>query len=274
MSSTTKPPRPARVVGYGRNTVGRGIDTKDGRTELEFHLSPERLGEWFDHAKKFRRQRTLSPSRDARENQLPKTPLTTSLNIVIHIVGSRGDVQPFIPIAQKLIRPPHNHRVRIGTHPNFKKFVEENGVEFFSIGGDPEALMSYMVKNPGLLPGKESVKAGDIGKRRKEMAEIMDGVWRSCIEAGDGTGPEIVAADVESPKDLFLADMIISNPPAMGHIHCAERLGIPLHMVFTMPWSPTEIFHHPLVSMDFNREDNKKANFLSFAMMELLTWQG
>lgn len=66
------------------------------------------------------------------------------INIAIHIVGSRGDVQPFIAIAKELINEPYGHRVRICTHPVFKDFVEENGLEFFSIGGDPAELMSYM----------------------------------------------------------------------------------------------------------------------------------
>ena len=34
---------------------------------------------------------------------------------------------------------------------------------------------------------------------------------------------------------------IISNPPTYGHIHCAEKLGVPLQMFFTMPWSPTKV---------------------------------
>ena len=67
----------------------------------------------------------------------------------------------------------------------------------------------------------------------------MDGAWRSCIEAGNGMGERLTAASVKSAKDLFFADAIIANPPSMAHIHCAEKLNIPLHMVFTMPWSPT-----------------------------------
>ncbi|EGU76757.1 hypothetical protein FOXB_12733 [Fusarium oxysporum f. sp. conglutinans Fo5176] len=166
------------------------------------------------------------------------------LNIAIHVVGSRGDVQPFIPIAQMLSRPPFNHRVRICTHPVFKGFIEGHGIEFFSIGGDPEALMAYMVKNPSLLPSLKSVKDGDISKRRKEMWEIMHGAWRSCIEAGDGMAGPIKAANIQSPKDLFIADAIIANPPSMAHIHCAAKL------------------------------DTAVANYLSFMMLELLTWQG
>lgn len=134
--------------------------------------------------------------------------------------------------------------------------------------------MAYMVKNPGLLPSMESVKAGDIAKRRKEMAEMFEGTWRSCIEAGNGMGEKTTAINIDAAEDLFIADVIIANPPSMGHIHCAEKLGIPLHMVFTMPWSPTKFFHHPLAAMEYGDIDRSVANYFSYAMMELLTWQG
>lgn len=84
-------------------------------------------------------------------------------------------MQPFIAIAKQLQGGEWGHRVRICTHPVFKGFVEENGIEFFSIGGDPATLMAYMVKNPGLMPGMESLKAGDVGKRRADIAEILEG---------------------------------------------------------------------------------------------------
>jgi hypothetical protein len=63
------------------------------------------------------------------------------MNIAILITGSRGDVQPFVALGNVLQKAPYNHRVRICTHPNFKDFVEENDLEFFSIGGDPEKLV-------------------------------------------------------------------------------------------------------------------------------------
>ncbi|KAF4624550.1 hypothetical protein G7Y89_g13620 [Cudoniella acicularis] len=197
-----------------------------------------------------------------------------SICIAIHIVGSRGDVQPFIPIAQILSKPPYSHRVRICTHPVFKEFVEENGLEFFSIGGDPATLMAYMVKNPGLLPGMESLRAGDVGKRRADISEILEGCWRSCTEPGNGMDGEVkVVAENGSSEDtkrLFLADAIIANPPSYAHIHCAEKLGIPLHMMFTMPWSPTQSFPHPLASLDRDESDPSFANYISYSMMEFL----
>jgi UDP:flavonoid glycosyltransferase YjiC (YdhE family) len=255
-----------------------------GQVAIKFHKNTTHLKYWFDKvqndAAACRPARCVKPRRGSTtlvdEFVKEKTSNISAprLNIAIHICGSRGDVQPFIPIAKLLQAAPHYHRVRICTHPAFKDFVESNGVEFFSIGGDPEALMAYMVKNPGLLPNMQSIKAGDIGKRRKEMAEMMEGTWRSCIEAGDGMGEKIFALNVDAPEDLFIADAIIANPPSMGHIHCAEKLGIPLHMVFTMPWSPTKAFHHPLAAMEYGEVEKSVANYFSFGIMELLTWQG
>ncbi|KAF4332436.1 udp transferase [Fusarium beomiforme] len=268
----------------GPKQVLSGNVGNEGRVDVQFHESPQMLTAWckqfranFDRAaaaaERLKRPRTNSAA-VPRADTLATTP---RLNIAIHIVGSRGDVQPFLPIAHLLSKPPFNHRVRICTHPIFKDFIEGQGIEFFSIGGDPEALMAYMVKNPGLLPSLKSIKDGNIGKRRKEMWDIMYGAWRSCIEAGDGMSAEPVkAAHVQTPKDLFIADAIIANPPSMAHIHCAEKLGIPLHMVFTMPWSPTEVFSHPLAAISYSNgnADAAVANYLSFMMLELLTWQG
>lgn len=39
----------------------------------------------------------------------------------------------------------------------------------------------------------------------------------------------------------FRADAILANPPAYGHTHCAEALNVPLHILFTMPWTPTKV---------------------------------
>ncbi|KAF1362686.1 UDP-Glycosyltransferase/glycogen phosphorylase [Lizonia empirigonia] len=255
-----------------------------GQVAIQFHRDTAQLKYWFNKvqndaaacrpAQRARPRRGSTALVDEFINKKKSNLGTPRLNIAIHICGSRGDVQPFIPIAKLLQAPPHGHRVRICTHPAFKDFVEENGVEFFSIGGDPEALMAYMVKNPGLLPNMQSIKAGDIGKRRKEMATMVEGTWRSCIEAGDGMGEKVTALDVDAPEDLFIADAIIANPPSMGHIHCAEKLGIPLHMVFTMPWSPTRAFHHPLAAMEYGEVEASVANYFSYSIMELLTWQG
>ncbi|KAJ4316704.1 hypothetical protein N0V94_005317 [Neodidymelliopsis sp. IMI 364377] len=206
------------------------------------------------------------------------------LNVVIQVVGSRGDVQPFVALG-KVLKDTYGHRVRLATHPTFKDFVIENGLEFFSIGGDPAELMAFMVKNPGLMPGMDTLWSGDVGKRRKGIAEILRGTWRSCIETGNGLGVDPLKQTVEEwmgveeqlPEQLkkpFVADAIVANPPAFGHVHCAEKLGIPLHMMFTMPWSPTQQFPHPLANIQSSNADPTITNYMSYIMVDLLTWQG
>lgn len=211
------------------------------------------------------------------------------LNVVIQIVGSRGDVQPFVALGI-VLKATYGHRVRIATHPTFQKFVEENGLEFFSIGGDPAELMAFMVKNPGLMPGIDALKSGEVAKRRKGIEEIVLGCWRSCIEAGDGLGPP---PETHQPADLplelddshltlpgdprekpFVADAIIANPPSFAHIHIAEKMGIPLHMMFTMPWTATRAFPHPLANIESSNTDVVLTNYVSYALVEMLTWQG
>ena len=180
----------------------------------------------------------IPPSLGGKPGQKPPP----KLNVVIQIVGSRGDVQPFVALG-KVLKETYGHRVRIATHPTFQSFVEQNSLEFFSIGGDPAELMAFMVKHPGLMPGFDAIKSGEVTKRRKGISEMLVGCWRSCIEGGDGLGPappptnESLDLSAGIPhddgRDAFVADAIIANPPSFAHIHVAEKLGIPLHMMFT-----------------------------------------
>ncbi|KAJ3245309.1 hypothetical protein HDU78_009554 [Chytriomyces hyalinus] len=189
----------------------------------------------------------------------------SSMNIVIQIVGSRGDVQPFIALGKELVK--HGHRVRIATHANFRDFVRESGqgvLEFYPLKGNPEELMAYMVKNPGLLPGMESIQSGDISKKRSMIREILESTYESCI-----------MPDPEDPEAKpFTCDAIISNPPSFGHIHCAQKLGVPLHIFFTMPWSQTHAFPHPLTTIAHSTTPHPHMNYLSYDIVELMTWEG
>ncbi|KAI2893061.1 CAZyme family GT1 [Aspergillus niger] len=183
------------------------------------------------------------------------------LNIVIQVVGSRGDVQPFIALGNELQR--YGHRVRLATHNVFEAFVRNSGLEFYPIGGDPEELMAYMVKNPGLIPNMRNLQAGEIGRKRAMIREMLDGCWKSCIEPDMAT---------QLP---FVADAIIANPPSFAHIHCAQALSIPVHLMFTMPWTNTKAFPHPLANLTGGGdEDQGFRNFVSYSAVNWLTWQG
>jgi hypothetical protein len=227
----------------------QAIVADDGRVNIRINQKSRRLSQLLapqiqHQISSAEREICLPPpyipeSLGGAPGQRPPPPL----NVVIHVVGSRGDVQPFVALG-KVLKETYGHRVRLATHPVFKDFVSENGLEFFSIGGDPAELMAFMVKNPGLMPGFDTLRSGAVGERRKGIAEIIRGTWRSCIETGDGLGVDPLKQTVEewmgvennlpeSLKKPFVADAIIANPPSFGHVHCAEKLGIPLHMMFT-----------------------------------------
>lgn len=167
--------------------------------------------------------------------------------------GSLGDVQPYVALGKLLLKD--GHRVRIATHETFRSFVTEAGLEFFNIGGNPQDLMSYMVKSWGLclwpliltdtalrpwIDARHGIsyqwrywKEAQNAHRgisyesipqvhwNLPILKMINGCWLSCHSPCPNTGR------------TFAADAIISNPPAFAHVHCAEALGIPLLLSFS-----------------------------------------
>jgi hypothetical protein len=41
-----------------------------------------------------------------------------------------------------------------------------------------------------------------------------------------------------------------------------------------MPWSPTQAFPHPLASISRSNADVGISNYVTYALVEMLTWQG
>lgn len=123
-------------------------------------------------------------------------------------------------------------------------------------------MHKYMVKNPGLIPNMKTLRSGEITRKRKMIGEMLRGCWRSCIEADPRSNAP------------FVANVIIANPVSFAHLHCAQALGIPLHLVFTMPWTPTRAYPHPLANVQNTSTDANIANYLSYCLVQMLTWQG
>ncbi|KAI4354434.1 hypothetical protein L6164_003295 [Bauhinia variegata] len=219
----------------------------DGTVEFEVpvDVEPEALGARLKDSKHVHKVADDDPL-DATELQY-----IPPLQIVMLIVGTRGDVQPFVAIGKRL--QDYGHRVRLATHSNFKEFVLTAGLEFYPLGGDPKVLAGYMVKNKGFLPSGPS----EIPVQRNQMKEIITSLLPACKEPDLDTGVP------------FKADAIIANPPAYGHTHVAEALKVPIHIFFTMPWTPTSEFPHPL-----SRVKQQAGYRLSYQIVDSLIWLG
>lgn len=98
-------------------------------------------------------------------------------------------------------------------------------------------MMAYMVKNLGLLPRMESLTAGEVQQKCYMVYEMLQNCWKSCLEPDPLT------------DEPFLADAIVANPPSFAHVHCVQALGIPVHLMLTMPWCNTTAFPHPLANL-------------------------
>jgi hypothetical protein len=127
-----------------------------------------------------------------------------------------------------------------------------------------------MVKNPGLIPKMETVKAGEIGRRRDSMDEMFQEFWRACIKATDDE-KDVANLKMMGAKYPFVADAIIANPPSFAHFQLRCKLGVPLHLVFTLPYTPTQSFLHPLANIKASNVDENYANFMSYPLVEPMT---
>ncbi|TMW59525.1 hypothetical protein Poli38472_004594 [Pythium oligandrum] len=233
---------------------------KNGRIQLDFGREDTK----YDLKAIQERTRTLLsfkiPASGSVDEQVPL------MNICIMIVGTRGDVQPFVGIAKRLQQG--GHRVRLATHAVYRDFVMEHGIEFYPLGGDPKELAAYMVKTGGhIIPLKLDTLIKDVPRNVQMIEEILNSTW-----------PAVSAADLDAngkgiPGRPFQANAIISNPVTYGHIHVAERLGVPLHIMFPQPWVPTTAFPHPMANLTYDGKPHKR-NYISYKLVDFLMWKG
>ena len=172
---------------------------------------------------------------------MQREPWGIKLDIVVQVVGTRGHVQPFITLGNELQK--YGHRVRIPTHNVFEDFVRWLGLGFYPVAeisrvNGVHGQKSWPTTETGVY-GRERSNGNGLWLRRC--------CWKSCIEADMAT---LVP---------FMADAVIANPMGLAYVHCAQALGVPLHLMFTMPWSSIRAFPHPLANLKYSSTDPRVA---------------
>lgn len=210
------------------------------------------------------------------------------LSIVLLVIGTRGDVQPFLAVARRLMAD--GHRVRLASHGAYRDWVASiaPGVEFAPLPGDPKTLSQYAVVNGGIVPTSVAQWRGHVDTLR----DLIFATWPACSQPcgtagitrpggisdlggpsgpgtassaattangasssrGDSTGPPSAssapqsdaAATSSSAHDhqqvaSWRPDLILATPAAFGQLECADALGVPLQLMYMMPWSPTRV---------------------------------
>jgi len=165
------------------------------------------------------------------------------MNITILTYGSRGDVQPFLPLSIGLMN--RGHKVTLAAPARFKNLIEEYKINFISLAGDPEDL---------------SRKLNDAGYNFiKQISELMS----HAVEIG---------ADIFRQTEIASqdADLIIHTfAHAVGAHTLAREKNIPDIHIQTFPmFTPTG--DYPNVTMPNFR--NRFLNHLSHTLSARITF--
>jgi sterol 3beta-glucosyltransferase len=131
---------------------------------------------------------------------------------MIPTIGSRGDVQPFIALAQGLMRA--GHAVKLASHPMMKPLVEYHGVPFAAIGPDIDL-------------------AREVAAIRRRSRNVAVGLIR-----GMQFGFDMLE---RSHEDILVlckeADVAIVSTAVAAGKNEAELMDLPYLSVTLMPWA-------------------------------------
>ncbi|KAI9484649.1 hypothetical protein BDB00DRAFT_774535 [Zychaea mexicana] len=173
-------------------------------------------------------------------------PPKKNMHITCLTIGSRGDVQPYIALCKQLQR--EGHRCRIASHSEYQPWVENHGLEFRSVGGDPGELMKLCIDN-GFL------SYSFVKDASKFFYTWFDKLLATAWEACQGT------------------DLLIESPSAMVGIHMAEKLEIPYFRSMPFPWTRTTRFPHPFAMQNYT-SGRLLYNDMTYIMIDIALWTG
>lgn len=214
--------------------------------------------------------RTDEPDQDRGLPLLMNRHVVTTItrhDILLMVLGSRGDIDVFLSIAGKLDK--NRHRVRVATHPAHQELVEAHGFEFYDVGGGPDEFAQVLGREPNLL---WSIIRGDLGRLRQSLCRTFARFW----EAGYGSNNTRNTRNADPKADgiadsrPFVADLIVSTPATTVHVHAAETLRTPLVLIATQPTLPTREFPHVFTMNKPRYSPGSWWNYASFFLLELL----
>ena len=142
------------------------------------------------------------------------------MHITIVALGSRGDVQPYLPLGLGLQRA--GFGVRLATFNTFREFVVEHGLEFAEISGDPRSTMNSEAGQAWLQSGRNIVAATKQMKRAVAGNEIMQ-TFHDVYDVCRGTDA-----------------IVYSFMGAMAY-HAAEKLEVPSIIALLQPFSRSRL---------------------------------
>ncbi|MFI5300052.1 MAG: glycosyltransferase [Polyangiales bacterium] len=146
------------------------------------------------------------------------------MKVAVVPIGTRGDVQPMLALAQGLRAAGHD--VRVGAPPNFRAWIESLGFSFEPVGVD---LQAYLREHAGSLSGNPLTI---VRAARAFLAEQLRQQFVQTAKVAEG-------ADVILGAGLQLAAPSIAEHqgiPCVGVVYAPNLLRSALHAPPFYPW--------------------------------------
>ncbi len=177
------------------------------------------------------------------------------MKVALIAVGSRGDVEPYLALGQRLVA--RGHQVRVAALGLFGPAVAEAGLEFHSLGDLPQRFQPRPA-----APG---------GRRQRDASTLFRGV------AGRALFWAFFPGMLRGSLDRFVPacegmDAVVFTRLALPVPHVAERLGIPCFAGYPVPHTPTAEFENPLY-VRAGRGSSPRRNRTTYAIEWGLTHQ-
>jgi len=140
------------------------------------------------------------------------------MKITLITLGSRGDVQPYIPLAKGFQNA--GYEITLATHEIFRDFVESHSIPFATVAGNPQEVMQGEGGIKWLESGRNPLKM--IRRMREVVTEYLYEMAADCISATEGA-------------DAVFYSMLgfMAGPSLM------EKFNIPGMGVYLQPLNPT-----------------------------------
>jgi len=146
------------------------------------------------------------------------------MRILITTFGTRGDIQPFVALAQGLQAA--GHAVAICTADGFQPFLAAAGVPHLPMNNALlELTKAALTEVTGL---RDAIRIA--GQMKPAIRRAMDDEWRAV--------------------QAWQPDLLVFHPKCLGSAHIAAHLGIPAVLTIPLPfYTPTQVFPVPFVAL-------------------------
>jgi sterol 3beta-glucosyltransferase len=171
------------------------------------------------------------------------------MDITILALGSRGDVQPFIPLGRRLWSL--GHHVRIATFELFRLMIQEAGLEFHPIHGDAQGLLQTAAAEHLLTKRTNPLRA--LGALYRSYGSLITSLPRDIAAL-----PRTDLVLNQLPSHLFGGDL-------------AEHFGVRWAVVTVIPLVRTS--RHPLIGFPTAPSSIPSYNLFTYRVGEQIGWQ-